>query len=820
MEENKPLLLPKEEYPQQQERRSDISIEEIFRIILRRKWGIITIIGMALFTALFIHSLKTPEYRAESLIMINSNDKQGDVLAAVLGPSGAAETKNTRKDIELIKSIPIAEVTVKELYKSTRRDSLEFFGNRRYFSWLTSFMKSFASKSNGTMTGKDSDVFFRSYALSLAGRINAEAMRETNLVKVSVSSPFPDEAAYLTNILCSVYKEADVNRNSEKYAQANRFISDMLKEQQQKVAEIDDAQSKYMETHQIYEFSGNTQKLLDKLIETDSRYNDIRAEYNITKNSLGFLDQKLTEADRAMSSQISKNVSAQLGNIMDEIKRRESEYIQLLGQKGSNDEEVKMKRQQLDVVKTRYEQLSRSKIAGQIGYAGKAQKFSFDMVSEKLQTERKLNDLNFTASEMNRMKQYYESQLATLPQKQQDYAKLLRDREVVSKTYIFLKEKLDESRILLGSEVGSVSIVGPAFQPFRPVNPDMKKDLLLGLVLGGLLAAAYAYGAETFDDSVKDESYFRELGLPALSYIPLVTNEGRNAFPTNGESKFGRMLQSRSLALREKLLPGLPGAPERKPYLPKAEDIPMPKITDSLSSPFAESFRTLRTALDYSRIDEPLKSILISGTAMSEGKSTVCSNLGISFALMGKKTLIVDCDLRRASLHKKFALQREPGLTDYLFSPEHTIADSYFQKTGMDNLYMLSAGKRLKNCNELLGSAKMQALIEELEQKFDKVLFDSPPLFLSDAAQLARSVDGILLAARLQFTSRRPLRDFTTDHYLRPLMLGVAVIESSDQGLFGYGYGYGYGKYGYGRYGYGRYGYSRYGYGKYEEEKG
>jgi hypothetical protein len=136
---------------------------------------------------------------------------------------------------------------------------------------------------------------------------------------------------------------------------------------------------------------------------------------------------------------------------------------------------------------------------------------------------------------------------------------------------------------------------------------------------------------------------------------------------------------------------------------------------------------------------------------------------------------------------------------------------------------MLSAGKRLKNCNELLGSAKMQALIEELEQKFDKVLFDSPPLFLSDAAQLARSVDGILLAARLQFTSRRPLRDFTTDHYLRPLMLGVAVIESSDQGLFGYGYGYGkygYGKYGYGKYGYGRYGYSRYGYGKYEEEKG
>lgn len=814
MEENKQLLLPKEEYPQQPRER-DITIEEIFRIIMRRKWGILSILGIALFATLFLHSIQTPEYRADSVVMINSADKQGDLLEAVLGPNAAVDSKVTKKDVELMKSMPIAEQTVRELYRSTKRDSLEFFGNRHYFSWMTGFMKPLIPLFKGTQEKIDSEVYFRKYALKLSKRIQVEAVRETNLLKVSVASPFPDEAAFLSNTLCRVYKESDVNRNSEKYAQANRFINEMLKEQQQKVAEADDAQSKYMQSHEIYEFSGNTQKLLDKLIETDSRYNDVRAEYNITKNSLAFLEQKLTDTDRTMSTQISKSVSVQLGNIMDEIKKRESEYIQLLSQKGNADEEVRMKRQQLDVVKARYEQLSRSKIAGQIGYAGKAQKFSFDMVSEKLQIERKLNELNFGAMEMNRMKQYYESQLATLPQKQQDYAKLLRDREVVSKTYTFLKEKLDESRIMLGSEVGSVSLVGPAFQPFEPEKPDLKKNLLLGLVLGGLLSAVYAYGAETFDDSVKDESYFKDLGLPTLSYIPLVTKDGRNSLSSTSESQLSRVLYNKSQAFRNKLLQAGTNSLERKPYLPKTEDIPMPRITDSLSSPFAESFRTLRTALDYSRIDEPLKSILISGTAMSEGKSTVCSNLGISFALMGKKTLIVDCDLRRASVHKKFNLQREPGLTDYLFSPEHTIADSYFQPAGMENLYLLSAGKKLQNCNELLGSTKMQALIKELEEKFDKVLFDSPPLFLSDAAQLARSVDGILLAARLQFTSRRPLRDFTTDHYLRPLMLGVAVIESSDLGLFGYGYG----KYGYGKYGYGKYGYSRYGYGKYEEEK-
>jgi capsular exopolysaccharide synthesis family protein len=811
-----PELLPpapqREEYERPVER--EISIEEIIKVILRRKWGILAILLSAFMLTLFFHSIQTPVYRADSIVMINKTDQQGDVLEAVLGPNAAVDSKITKKDVELMKSMPIAELTVKELYRSNKRDSLEFFGNRHYFSWLSGMAKPLVLLFKKPEQQISQDELFRKYAEKLNKRIKVEAMRETNLLKVSVASPFPEEAAFLTNTLCRVYKETDVNRNSEKYTQANRFISEMLQEQQKKVADADNAQSQYMQTHEIYELSGNTQKLLDKLIETDARYNDVKAEYNITKNSLSFLDKKLTESDRTLSSQISQNVTAQLGNIMDEIKNREREYIQLISAKGAGDEEVKAKRQELDVVKARYEQLSKSKIAGLIGYAGKAQKVNFDIVSEKMQIERKLNELNFSSIEMNRLKQYYESQLGTLPKKQQDYAKLLRDHEVVNKTYTFLKEKQDESRIMLGSEVGSVSLVGSAFKPFEPESPDLKKNLLLGLVLGGLLAAAYAYGAETIDDSVKDESYFKDLGLPILSYVPLVSTEGRNSLLSGQETNLGRLISGKSRELREKLQLTGSTISDRKPYVPKPEDIPMPMITDSLSSPFAESFRTLRTALDYSRVDTPLKSILISGTAMSEGKSTVCSNLGISLALMGKKTLIVDCDLRRASLHKKFSKNREPGLADYLFSPEHTIADRYFQTTQLDNLFILTAGKKLQNCNELLGSAKMQELIEELEGKFDKVLFDSPPLFLSDAAQLARSVDGILLAARLQFTNRRPLRDFTTDHYLRPLMLGVAVIESSDQGLFGYGYG----KYGYGKYGYGKYGYSRYGYGKYEEK--
>jgi len=100
----------------------------------------------------------------------------------------------------------------------------------------------------------------------------------------------------------------------------------------------------------------------------------------------------------------------------------------------------------------------------------------------------------------------------------------------------------------------------------------------------------------------------------------------------------------------------------------------------------------------------------------------------------------------------------------------------------------------------------MLELLKTREDQFDMVVLDSPPLFLSDAAQLARSVDGTLLVARLKYSSKQPLQEYSVDPLLRPLTLGVVVIASRDSGRYGYGK-YGYGKYGYGKYGYGKYGY-------------
>ena len=750
-----------------------IEIKDIFNIINRRKYAIVFIIIAFLGLSWLFHKAQEPEYHAKSILLIDNPYNHNPVDVA-LGTTGQADALSVSKDVELLTSMPITQLAVRELLKTTKRDSLEFLDTRLYrsrFDEIIKLISPFSDKQelnkNHIIGANVSDDYIRINALKLRERINVESVRDTPLIKVSVRSPFPDEAVYLTNTLCQVYKNADISRKSEKYRQSSTFISEMLKDQQKSVMKTDSLLSGFMETHKMFEASGNVVQLLSRVTEIETKVIELKTESRITQNSLDFLQSKLTEADRILSSRIAKTVNAKLSTILEDIKTQQKQYVQLIAEKGIDDPDTKNKKQQLDAAQTRYENLSRSQIAGEINYTGRTKKYSFDLIAEKLETERKFNLLNNSAIEYEKLKQDYEAKLNFLPKKQQDYAKFQRDRDVSGKTYVYLKEKLDESRILLGSEVGNVSIIGSAFKPFFPENKSPNKALLIGLLIGVLFACLYTVLIEYLDDSIKDDNYLKNLGFTILAQVPFVTNISNDSKATFGND----IKQTDTLSA-------------------------VPLITDRLSSWYAESFRTLRTAMSYTSIDNTIRSLIISGVSIAEGKSSVCANLAIAFALNGRKVIIIDCDLRLASQHKIFKLKRDVGLTDYLYSDLKTIDDSYIRSTHVTNLSVITAGKKIPNPNEFLSSQKMQDLILHLETKFDLVLIDSPPLFLSDAAQLAQTVDGILIAASLNHTPRKPLKDLAEDSLIFSNIIGVALIGSLKNS-------YGYGKYGHHKYGYG-----------------
>ena len=287
----------------------EIDLREVINAIKRRKYGIIIIIILFVGLSWLFHKAAVPEYYAESIILID-NPFSNNPVDAALGTTGESDAKVVKKDVELLTSMPITQLAVRELLKSNKRDSLEFFGKRQYRSKLDhilSLISPFAdnrSASTISLNAPYPDDFIRSSAIKLSRLIRLDPVRETSLIKVSVQSPFPDEAVILTNTLCNAYKNADISRKSEKYKQSSVFIAEMLHDQQKFVVQTDSLLSKYMETNKMYEVSGNVGQLLSKVTEIDSKVNDLKTESRITQNSLDFLQSKLTEADRILSTRI------------------------------------------------------------------------------------------------------------------------------------------------------------------------------------------------------------------------------------------------------------------------------------------------------------------------------------------------------------------------------------------------------------------------------------------------------------------------------------------------------------------------------------
>ena len=171
-------------------------------------------------------------------------------------------------------------------------------------------------------------------------------------------------------------------------------------------------------------------------------------------------------------------------------------------------------------------------------------------------------------------------------------------------------------------------------------------------------------------------------------------------------------------------------------------------------SPISEAYRTLRTNLEFTSLDKPIRSMVVTSASPEEGKSTTLANLAVAVAQSGKKVILVDCDLRRPALHQIFDARNAPGFTD-MMRDDALMSQPPLQETAVPNLYLLPSGTLPPNPAELLGSRRMSEVIAALQQHAEMVLFDAPPVIaVTDAAVLASKVDAVLLVVSAGKTKR------------------------------------------------------------------
>ena len=206
-------------------------------------------------------------------------------------------------------------------------------------------------------------------------------------------------------------------------------------------------------------------------------------------------------------------------------------------------------------------------------------------------------------------------------------------------------------------------------------------------------------------------------------------------------------------------------------------------------SVIAESYRTLRTNIQYSSFDKKYKSIVITSSEQGEGKSTTAANLALSLAQGEKKVVLIDCDLRKPSIHKKFKVSNATGLSDVLIGKE--LLSNTLKRHG-ENLLILPSGKIPPNPSEMLSSKAMSNLLEELKEDFDYIIIDTPPVqAVTDSQILSTKVDGTLLVIRAKETKRESVHNAVNllkkvnAHIMGTVLNGV----DNDSGNYYYYYG-------------------------------
>jgi capsular exopolysaccharide synthesis family protein len=336
-------------------------------------------------------------------------------------------------------------------------------------------------------------------------------------------------------------------------------------------------------------------------------------------------------------------------------------------------------------------EFARQNLAQQVErYADSKANLAKEIETLKQQIITKQNEINALGTEKTPAKDAELSRLQSeLTQLRQSSASLLQSYENI--------------RLIEAQSTSNIVVVEKAQTPIAPVRPRTLQNTLLGAIAGLLLATGLVFLIEYLDDRVRSpEQIDKVLKLPVVGLI-------------------ARMATSRVKGHADLIA-------VREPR-----------------SPIVEAFRALRTNIQFAGVDQPIRTLLVSSAVPSEGKSTVAANLAVVMAQSGLKVALVDCDLRRPTVHKQFNLPNRAGLTDVMLH-DSSQWNGVMQPTGVNNLSVVLSGSLPPNPSELLGSKRMKQFLAHLHQACDMVIIDAPPLLpVTDALVLAPLTDGVVL---------------------------------------------------------------------------
>lgn len=736
-----------------------ITLKEYIRIFLRNRWILLFSFLGVMAVTVYLTFTAGPVYEASALVMVK---EEGGVQQQIFEVSSFIKRETSiNNHVEILQSRTLARHVIQRLLESPHRDSLAILGNdgggNRFsvLSWIGSLLGSGSDEDTG-LSMNEMSRHFREKAVSVVPQ------RDTDLIELKVRAPNPFEAGFIANTWVDAYTALDIDESRGEAKKVREFLEQKLEEVEHDLTRSEDALRRYKEENQVAALDAETQKLIGQMAEFESLYQEAATSLEANMKRLDYLKSQLDENQKNMmeKTDFSSPVIQELEKQLAEWVGRRAVLDQQLKEAGYTSGEVNQARELDQKIRGLQDKITleiRKLVA--TGRTLNPLEFSETLFAGILEIEAENKSLKAKTGALKILVDGYNETLNQLPEKTLKLARLEREAGVNNTIFMMLREKHEENRIVEAGQIGSVRIIDRAEPPEHPIKPRKKMNLLLGFVLGLGLGVGLSFIREYFDSSLKSIEDIERLNFTVLGSIPFIASQkqGKKATDMNG-----KVLQIESRLITH--------------FEPK--------------SPVSESYRTLRTNIQYAKADAPVKTAMVTSSGPGEGKSTSVANLAITFAQTGARTLLVDTDLRRPILHGIFRHSREEGLTNVLAGGRRI--DTVLKKTEIDNLTLMTAGVLPPNPSELLASEAMARFIEDVKSRFDMVLFDSPPVIaVTDAAVLATRMDGIILVVRSGRTDRESIvRSRILLGNVKADILGVLVNAMNVDHMYGSYYNY------------------------------
>ncbi len=696
-------------------------------ILVRRGWYILICVLAVLAPVVYYNATATQYYQASTTI-IYEQPKQS--VSTAQQPYRYQPIKETLlNQIQEIKSRAVALETVSEL-PDWVREALPVPEN--------------------PPPDFDLDAF---HAAIIKSNVEAVPVAESDVIQIRVKAANdPYIAMTIANTISDVLQNRNLRIRREGVSDMRVFIEEQLLSYKRKLDEAEAALRTFKVNNRVTSLDKEVEEQLQLSKNIELMYQEAKNERERSEQLLESVNTQIYERQKNLVPSIA-NVSSQIiQQLKSQLTKLQDSYIKLQLQ-GVPEDNSKMTEIKNDMARVRLNLAEEArKIAEQENLVDPVSQMS-SLYQRRVELELKLQMLRTQEQSLAASLKEYEDSLRRLPNKEFELARLTRDRDLAYNLYNMLSERREEARISEAEKIGDMRIIDRAQLPKKPILPRKELNIAIGLMLGLTIGLGLTFFLESLDTSLKTpEDIERKTGLPILGSIPKIRNSN-----IDGQS---------------------------------AADSPAVLVTHALpSSPASEAYRTLRTNLQFSNLSQKFRSIMLTSSGPREGKSTTSANLAIATAQMGLRTLLIDADLRRPTLHKIFNLNREPGLSDILthyndsvqsglaYTSRHRDIDAdmddsggdrqtsirakeaidqmaaldmsinaAINKTRVEGLDLLTCGILPPNPSEILASDTMKDLLSLLREKYEFVVIDAPPVIaVTDAAVLAPQVDGTLL---------------------------------------------------------------------------